>query len=288
LSSSTFSHKPQISTLLLAANRVKSSLFFSDLPAEGYILTRSSLFSILLLTSITLVGWRTYSLWKAGPWDLPSLGKVKPIFAADEIQAETKPAPAVGTESIVSKNLFDPERGAGTTRETEANSRSFQRVRNLVLLGTAILENNRYAVLREQASAGVSGQAVAGQSQNPMRLKLGDDFDGFKLTEIGDNRVVFTKGASRVEVLLDYFRKADPPAQRAPVPSQPRRVEGGVRPPVPGAVPGQVPAPGQGTPASPAPAPGQVAPTTPVAPRVIPNLPRRERVPIPPRNESEG
>ena len=244
---------------------------------------------MLLLISTTLVGWRTYSLWKAGPWDLPSLGRAKPIFAADEKQAESKPAPAVGTESIISKNLFDPERGAGATRETEANSRSFQRVRNLVLLGTAILENNRYAVLREQASAGGPGQPAASQLQNPMRLKLGDDFDGFKLTEIGDNRVVFTRGASRVEVLLDYFRKADPPALRAaPVPSQPRRVEGGARP-LPGAVPGQAPASAQGTPASPAPAPGQVVPTTPVAPRVIPNLPRRERVPIPQqRNESEG
>ena len=274
--------------MLLAGNRVKSGFFFSNLPSEGIILTRSSLFSVFLLISTTLVGWRTYSLWKTGPWELPSLGKAKPIFTSDEKQAEIKPASAVGTESIVNKNLFDPERGAGATRETEANSRSFQRVRNLVLLGTAILENNRYAVLREQPSAGGPGQPAASQPQNPMRLKLGDDFDGFRLTEIGDNRVVFTRGASRVEVLLDYFRKADVPAPRAPVPSQPRRVEGGARP-MPGALPGQVPTPGQGTPANPAPAPGQVAPTAPVAPRVIPNLPRRERVPIPQqRNESEG
>lgn len=260
------------------AESSKIGLLFS-LAAEGFeILTRSSLLSVLLLISTTLVGWRTYSVWKTGPWDLPSLGNAKPIFARDEKPAEVKSAPAVGTESIVSKNLFDPERGAGATRESEVNSRSFQRVRNMVLLGTAILGNNRYAVLREQTTPGVPGQAAAGQSQNLLRLKLGDDVEGFKLTEIGDNRVIFTRGASRVEVQLDYFRKGDvPPAPRTP----------GIARPLPGVAPGQ-PGTAQGTPPNSAPAPGQVAPGVPVAPRVIPNLPRRERIPTPQRNESEG
>ena len=44
---------------------------------------------------------------------------------------------------IVSKNLFDPERGAGATREAEENSRAFQRLRNLILLGTVIIGSNR-------------------------------------------------------------------------------------------------------------------------------------------------
>ena len=234
-----------------------------------------------------MVGTRIYWLWKNGPWDLPGPSKRTAAPAQEEKPGE-KRAPLAGTEIIISKNLFDPERGEGRTREVEVSSRSFQRVRGMVLLGTAILGNNRYAVLREQSPAGTPGQAVSGgQAQTVVRLKLGDDVEGFRLTDIGDKRVVFTKGGSRVEVALDYFRKAEtpPPAPRVPAATQPRRIERGALPGrIP--VPGQAAAPGEGTAVNPAPA--QVGPATPVAPRVIPNLPRRERVPVPPRSESSS
>ena len=205
---------------------------------------------------------------------------------AQEEKPGDKRAPLAGTEIIISKNLFDPERGEGRTREAEVSSKSFQRVRGMVLLGTAILGDNRYAVLREQSPAGTPGQAAsAGQAQT-VRLKLGDDVDGFRLTDIGDKRVVFSKGVSRVEVALDYFRKAEPPATpRMPPGTQPRRIErGGMPGPIP--VPGQAGAVGEGTAVNPAPTQG--APATAVAPRVIPNLPRRERVPVPRRSESSA
>lgn len=70
-----------------------------------------------------------------------------------------------------------------------------------------------------------------------MRLKLGDTVEGFKLSEIHDKKVVFTKGSSKVEVALDYFRKIEP---TKPVPAAPAR------------------------------------------PGVAPNVPRRERLPVPP------
>ena len=209
-------------------------------------------------------------MWKDGPWELPNSakGKGSPLVGADT--TEEKGAPLAGTEIIITKNLFDPERGEGMNREVETNSRAFQRIRGMILLGTAILGNIRYAVLRDQGQGAIPGQVPPNQPQNPMRLKLGDDVEGFKLTDIGEKRVVFSKGASRVEVLLDYFRKAEPAPSKAPTPAQARRIERGVQPtPVP------------------APAPGQVAPVSPVAPRVIPNLPRRERIPVPQQKQSE-
>jgi hypothetical protein len=76
-----------------------------------------------------------------------------------------------------------------------------------------------------------------------------------------------------VEVLIDYFRKVPvAAAPTAPKPAQPR-LPGQV---TPGAVPGQG-VPGQVAPSAP---PGQPAPGVP--PRVIPNLPRRSRLPTPP------
>ena len=239
--------------------------------------------TVLILLATVAVGVRTYLVWKQGPWDLP-VPKVKTMPPADREIAEAKTVPLVGTDVIVSKNLFDPERGEGRNREAETNSRSFQRVQNMILLGTAILGNNRYAVLRDPgptAVPSVPGRTVpAAQGANLMRLKLGDDVEGFKVSEIADKRVVFTKGPAKVEVVLDYFRKAEPPL---PPPSRPGQA--GV--PAPAALPRRPvprPAPGPGgtlrPEVIPSPVPGQV----PLAPRVLPNLPRRERVPVPQQN----
>lgn len=216
----------------------------------------------------------TFLLWKGGPWDLPNPLKAKASSLIDEPVVQSKSISVTGTELIISKNLFDPERGEGRTRETEASSKSVQRIRGMVLLGTAILGGSRYAVVRDQASVGLPGQPAPAQSQNVMRLKLGDDVEGFKLSDIEDKRVVFTRGGSRVEVLLDYFRKDAP----LPTPT----IAGPVR--SPGApLPGGTAGPGTAR----LPVPGQVGTPTPAAPRVIPTLPRRERVPIPQRNQPQ-
>jgi hypothetical protein len=193
---------------------------------------------------------------------------------ADQEIAAAKTVPLVGTDVIISKNLFDPERGEGRSREAETNSKSYQRVQNMILLGTAILGNNRYAVLRDPSPTAVQrvpGRTVPAQAPSLMRVKLGDDVEGFKVSEINDKRVVFTKGPAKVEVVLDYFRKQD-----LPLAPPPRLGRAGV--PAPGIVARRpVPVPG-GTfepQVTPSPAPGQI----PLRPRVLPNLPRRQRVP---------
>jgi hypothetical protein len=195
--------------------------------------------------AIGIVGWNLYWTWKVGPWDLPTASKPGTFGSTGDGQSPRMARPPLNTDIIVSKNLFDPERGAGATREAEENSRAFQRVRGMILVGTVIIGNNRVAILQESTSGSPANPRNPAASPAVMRLKVGDNLDGFRLTEIADRRVVFAKDASRVEVLLDYFRKVEPPA-----------------PPKPAV---QVP---------PRPA------TTPV-PRVVPNLPRRGQLPVP-------
>ena len=148
---------------------------------------------------------KTYWLWTSGPWDLPNPAKPKSSILVEGSKGVTNPPAIIGTETIISRNIFDPERGAGFTREAEANSQAFQRIRSMVLLGTAILGNNRFAILQDGGtSAGTPG--VPGQSATPMRIKLGDTVEGFRLSEISEKRVVFARGTATVEVPLDYFR----------------------------------------------------------------------------------
>lgn len=236
------------------------------------MLKRSSLLSLLLIVAIGLVVTKTYWLWMSGPWDLPSPAKPKSPLVVEDVKGASNPRPSVGTETIISKNIFDPERGAGLTRETEANSQASQRIRGMVLLGTAILGNNRFAILQDKG--GSSGAAAApGQSNSLLRIKLGDTVEGYKLSEITEKRVVFARGPARVEVPLDYFRKID-----------------GTQPPAPATAqttpPGQAPAPRVV-------APRAVTPTQPNVPaqrvpRAIPALPRRERQTAEDADEVEG
>ena len=211
-----------------------------------------------MAVAIALVVWTTYRSWHSGPWDIPGAMPQRPAAFATQTQVSLAPRPPISTEAIISKNLFDPERGAGASREAEESSRAVQRVRGMVLVGTVIIGNNRVAILQDGTNPApgqpIPGQRPPGQGASMMRLKVGDSLEGFRLTEIADQRVVFAKDATRVEVLLDFFRKVDNAAPR-PV----------------AAAPGQVQAPPVGAP-TPAPVP---------VPRVLPNLPRRGRIPVP-------
>ncbi|HXV84466.1 MAG TPA: hypothetical protein VEG60_31845, partial [Candidatus Binatia bacterium] len=182
-------------------------------------MTRSSLLSVLLVVAIGLVLTKTYWLWMTGPWDLPNPGKAKSPIPIEGAKVATNLPAVIGTETIISKNIFDPERGAGFTREAEASSQAVRRIRSMVLLGTAILGNNRIAVLQDGDTAPAPG--APGQSAAPMRVKLGDTVEGFRLSEVSEKRVVFAKGASTIEVPLDYFRKIDIPEPQRQVATQP-------------------------------------------------------------------
>jgi hypothetical protein len=191
-------------------------------------------------------------------------------IAVEDAKAITKARPIIGTETIISKNIFDPERGAGLTRETEANSQAFQRIRSMVLLGTAILENNRFAIVQDGGvSSGAPG--TPGQSVAPMRIKLGDTVEGFRLSEVSEKRVVFARGTSTVEVPLDYFRKTDGAQPRGTVAAQTSPA-------------GQAATPGVAAPR--VVTPGQANVPAQKVPRAIPALPRRERQPA--EDELEG
>jgi len=208
---------------------------------------------------------KTYWLWTSGPWDMPNPGKAKAPILVDGFKVATNQPPIAGTETIVSKNIFDPERGAGFTREAEANTQAFQRIRNMVLLGTAILGNNRIAIMQDGATS--SGPVGApSQPSATMRIKLGDTVEGFKLSEVSEKRVVFARGTSTVEVPLDYFRKTDIVQPRRPVAAQTGAVA-----PTPAQTGAVGPAPAPRVTPGPTNVPGQRVP------RAIPVLPRRDR-----------
>ena len=125
------------------------------------------------------------------------------------------------TRNVVEKNLFDPERGAGRINESEASAIAMQRIRGMTLLGTAILGASRYAIMQQPSGSRPPASKSQPGSSGQLRLKLGDIVEGFKLSEIRERSVVFTKGASRVEVAMDFFRPGEAMRPMAPIPPRP-------------------------------------------------------------------
>lgn len=185
------------------------------------ILNRSSLLSVLLVVAIAFVSLKSALLWMESPPELTRVGKERPAPEGDDAEGakeELRPR-LVSTRNIIEKNIFDPERKPGQPGGAEASSAALQRLRGLILLGTAILGDSRYAIFQEPGDP--RSAATRGQASRPstLRLRLGDTLEGFKLSEVDAKRVVFTKGAARVEVALDFFRKVEDPRQKAPTPA---------------------------------------------------------------------
>jgi len=195
------------------------------------MLKRTSLLSVLLAAAIVFAVSSAYRLWEDGPWDLPKPGKARAPVASEEPDGEeSRPPQLANTRTIIDRNLFDPERGQNRTKNDEVSSAAMQRIRSLVLLGTAILGDSRHAIVEDPTKAAGPAKAQSGSS-GQMRFRQGDSWEGFKLSEVRERSVVFTQGASRVELALDYSRSGAPPAPRASgVPAVAPRVVAPVQP----------------------------------------------------------
>lgn len=180
--------------------------------------------SFLLAVLIIFVAARVYHLWHSGPWDLPTVGKPRTAAPAAAVSEEAPQFQLANTRNIIDKNLFDPERG--TTRQKEdiaqRDNAARQRIRSMVLMGTAILGNSKYAILQDPSAVrpgAPNTKAPQPTGQGQMRLKLGDTFEGFRVSDVRDKSVVFTKGPIREELSIDFFRPGDPQPQQATAPA---------------------------------------------------------------------
>src|SRR3990172_4270598 len=139
---------------------------------------RSALWTIFLSAALVFIVVKIIISWREGPWDLPQPPAVATPALAAQAEAPAAPPRMAATDIVIGKNLFDPERGATQTKETETTNRALQRIRSLVLMGTAILGESRYALIHE-SGAQPGGRPSQRQSNQSMRFKMGDIFEGF-------------------------------------------------------------------------------------------------------------
>ncbi len=108
------------------------------------ILKRSSLLSLLLVTTTALVGTKIYQIWEEELPVLSRLGGEKASFSKQKRRA-VNPQLA-HTTSIVERNLFDPKRGARSVKK----AKPFPEVKGLSSWGQLLLAASVMRLLRSR------------------------------------------------------------------------------------------------------------------------------------------
>ncbi len=180
-------------------------------------LKRSSTLNFLLLIAIIYVGFRIYQLWGEPLITLSTLPE-KPVSLSTTLEKQRSFKPrALNIAPIIKKNLFDPERGRGPVKQTEAPSVSEQTVQKFILLGTLITPSGRHAIIKvpENLGGGVTrGKTLRSarkikEKTTLRRVDVGARIGGFELAEIQPRKVIFMKGSERIELVLDFTRKVE-------------------------------------------------------------------------------
>jgi hypothetical protein len=179
-------------------------------------MNRSQILTVLLLVATATVAIKTFFVWRDEPWELPqpaeSVTKDLPVIPVVETKESLPVQAALATKTIIDRNLFDPERGQGkrNAEDLDALAEATKRIREMVLTGTIILGETRYAILREDSkfpSPSVNPNLKTGPSTR--RVKVGDTLEGFQVTQIEERKVAFTNGTTNLELSLDYFRRIE-------------------------------------------------------------------------------
>ena len=178
---------------------------------------RSATLSLLLLAGIALVGLRVYRIWT----EPLSTGRDLPVNPAGRTMTLAMPRSAklrpLSIRSIISRNLFDPDRGKSGTKTAETPSVDAQIVQSFVLLGTMITPETSRALVRVPPTldgAARGNNTAANSQQSPesrgiRRVKLGDELGGYQLASVEPDKVVFVKDSDRIELVLDYTRTVE-------------------------------------------------------------------------------
>ncbi len=159
--------------------------------------------NISLSVLAMFLAYNLYSVVTAPELDLPtSAGKTGSGSAKRKSGGRLPPSsgsyPAIGEYyAIIEKSLFDPERGSNEDQDvSEEDDMTPLELRNYELVGCITLDNGEKAAFIKDKPKRVT-----------TRYYIGDEFEGYTVSEIQPFKVCFTKGKNTSYLAL--FDQAD-------------------------------------------------------------------------------
>lgn len=157
---------------------------------------------VALGTACVVLAWMLYNLL-SGPGRTPESGSLPGITLPDprSLTADlsyTMP-PMTKFESILQRPIFSPNRRGVGGAAIVAVSQEL----DLEITGTVVTDTDRYAMVLPRGG------------EETLTLREGEDFRGWTVSRVHVKGVVFERGASQEEILMNYEIAPERPNQRA-------------------------------------------------------------------------
>lgn len=184
---------------------------------------RFRVINVILIALIALAIWRTVDVWRRTPPDIPDHADA-PGPAPDTVAAPARrPSMPQLVATITDKDLFDVSRQAPSAGSSGPSPEATPPPPpTLKLSGVVSVGDYREAVFVD-----------TNQNNKQIRMREGEEINGYKVTEIKPLQVSLVNGAGdnvKIDLLIDTSKnpgaKATGPAGLVPPPPRP-----GVRPP---------------------------------------------------------
>ena len=237
--------------------------------------------AVVLLLALLAQAWGLVSVWRDDP--LRSLAATKKKEAAQAPMEgkilSLQPTPLGDLPDLNEGYLFNAERSlaAGGGKNGQAQKAANVTIDKIHYSGAIITATNPRALLSYAlgGQADSSGGAAANQKQGFLRVAVGDTVNGYKVTEILPEKIVFSKDGQKITKLL-YDKAKDRGVDPVPLSG---RGQSGQQPPPP-AMSGRTPAIPDHTPGIPGHKPGiqGYVPDTPPTPAPRQDAPRTPAV----------
>jgi len=237
---------------------------------------------VVLLLALVAQAWGLVSVWRDDP--LRSLAATKkkearPLAAMPWESLSLQPTPLGDLPDLNEGYLFNAERSlaAGGGKNGQAQKAANVTIDKIHYSGSIITDTNPRALLSYLVGgqADSSGGSAANQKQGFLRVAVGDTVNGYKVTEILPEKIVFSRDGQKITKLL-YDKAKDRGVAPSPMSS---REQSGQQAPPP-VMPGRTPATPDHTPGIPGHKPGiqGYVPDTPPTPAPKQDAPRTPAV----------
>lgn len=158
---------------------------------------------VALLALCAVLGWRIADEWtrpvEVEPPEVESLPPPEPL-SPPEPMPEFELPPVSEFQEVVERPLFSPTRQPPAEGAAPVAAPASEL--NLELIGVVLAQSEQTAIVMPQ------------ETQQALRLALGDAYQGWTLVRIEPDRAIFSRGDQEETVLLSYDRPPPTPSPR--------------------------------------------------------------------------
>ncbi|MCD6273735.1 MAG: hypothetical protein J7K30_13055 [Deltaproteobacteria bacterium] len=157
--------------------------------------------NILLAIIVIFFSVKISEVWLGTEKDTFKIEPAKKTSGYSKKRIKRKKASLNYYKAFVDQDLFNPDRKAAASGETESEVKEYKPNTKCVLYGILIANNDKSALILEKKIKGLRTRKTAGQK--PEWVKTGEKIGSYTVEKILPDRVILTDHSVKTEILLN-------------------------------------------------------------------------------------